>query len=101
MTNDDFEKGLRHLKRFLKENGCYIPVMRYLFYHGRTKEDLLNEFNNDRYAEIFRWNLLFLRLNLVGKVYYSNEWRDFGQLFYDTKLYIKWEKYCKDNNITY
>ena len=75
--------------------------MRYLFYKGRTKNDLLHQFNNPRFSEKFKWSVLFYRINLVGKIYHSDEFCDFNLLVYDTKLHIKWEKYCKDNNITY
>lgn len=101
MTNDEFEKGFRCLKRFLKENGCYLSVMRYLFYDGRTKKDLLKQFNNARFTEKFKWKILFLRINLIGKIYYSNDFHKFTKLVYDTKLHVSWEKYCDDNNIKY
>ena len=47
MTHEEFDIAMKRFTRFLKDNGYYKLIMKYLFPPGRTKEDMLNALNGN------------------------------------------------------
>lgn len=55
MSREEFDKGFKLFKRFLKERGQYTFIMKYLFPNGRSKDDMYKDIINSDY---------FLRLDM-------------------------------------
>jgi len=49
MPKEEFDKGFKVFKRFLKERGQYVFIMKYLFPKGRSKNDMYKDIINCDY----------------------------------------------------
>jgi len=100
MTRENFNRGIKLLTRFLKDEGYYTSVYQnYLFKKGRPLEDLFREFNTKKYNDVDDWKVLFERKNLL--VGCNNDW---NYELYRTKIISfgiseKWIRFCIENKL--
>ena len=87
MTNEEFDLALKRFFRCMKENGYYCRVKSYILPPGRTRNDLLNDINDEHYDTNFSHLLLYL--NLFGSSYWKFERIESGY----------WGKYISPANI--
>jgi len=100
MTEKEFDRGLKLLKRFLKDKGLYEQVFkRFLFKNGKRKPiDLFNEFNSTRYPDVDDWKVLFGKLNLmVGKEEFDLS--DYRITIEGNQVNTEWPKFCRENRL--
>ena len=93
MTQKEFDEGFKLLKRFLKNEGLYYPVIKFLFSNGRPKENLFAEFNSTRWSGVDDWGELFRKTNLLCGWLYPLDGKMYNFLIKDNDLINKWRKY--------
>ena len=67
MTNEQFDLAMKRFFRCMKDNGYYRPMINYLLPPERTKNDLLNDINDEKYSTNF--SMLLGYINLLGPTY--------------------------------
>ena len=93
MDRKTFDEGFKLFKRFLKEEGIYIPVMNFLFQHGRKKENLFKEFNSKKYHDVDDWKEVFSKTNLMCGYLYDLDLSTYYNLIVHNDLPINWQHY--------
>lgn len=93
MDRKTFDEGFKLFKRFLKEEGIYIPVMNFLFQHGREKENLFKEFNSKKYRGVDDWKEVFSKTNLLCGYLYDLDFPTYQCLILDNELPNNWWHY--------
>ncbi len=92
MTHEEFDIAFKIFTRFLKDNGYYKLIMKYLFPPGRTKEDLYNKgFSEEQTFKISFINILNY-IHVIGPMY-----NKLGQEYWDKhieKVNRAWKKKC-------
>lgn len=107
MTKEEFDKGFKLLKRFLKDEGCYQTVLKgFLFINNRPKLNLFEEFNSKKYHDVDNWCVLFNRINLMtGEKYSFSKVENFyNKNIRDTGLIDRWKDFYKKihlNNMSF
>jgi hypothetical protein len=91
MIREQFNEEFKIFKRFLKEDGTYLPIMNYLF-RDRGKESLFLAFkNNSLYRGMY---FVFSYSELIGSSYKNDD-----ASFEYWKMVImpinnRWQNYC-------
>jgi hypothetical protein len=95
MTNDEFNIGLKILFRYLKENGRYSFIVKFLFPYDRPIPKLYRTLNYNRRIHFCN---IFIYEESLGSNYQAmgneafNYWEsNFQDLHYD------WLKYCQNH----
>lgn len=101
MTKKEFDRGLKLLKRFLKDKGLYEPVFkRFLFKKGKRKQiDLFNEFNSTKFNDVDDWKVLFARLNLMVGENEPFSFSDYYTIIEGNQLQVEWPQFCRENRL--
>ncbi len=101
MTKKEFDRGLKLLKRFLKDKGLYEPVFkRFLFKKGKRKQvDLFNEFNSTRFSDVDDWKVLFARINLMAGGFEKFDFSDYSTTIQGNHVHIEWPEFCRENRL--
>lgn len=107
MDKKEFNKGFKLFKRFLKENGMYLPIFNFLFKNGRKPIHLFYEFNSERFIGVDDWGQVLICTNLmVGKgegtydktdFFYKLDKEVYSNLISKTNLAYKWRNYYKEH----
>ena len=105
MDKKEFNKGFKLFKRFLKDNGMYSPIFKFLFKNGRKPIHLFYEFNSKRFIDVDDWGRVLSNTNLmVGKGEGTYDKGDFfsrlnlaeySALVSNTHLACKWRDYYR------
>lgn len=94
MTQHEFENEMKVFKRFLKENGVYHFIIKYLFPKNRNKEELFKTLNHNNYTsmrELFNFEeTLGPSYNFYGHGFWKEHIRD---------IHYKWKNYASTFNI--
>jgi hypothetical protein len=77
MTEKTFNRGFKLFKRFLKEENLYIPVLKFIFQHNRSKQNLFEEFNSKVYTNVGDWEYIFDRTNLLTGYLWNFDFEEF------------------------
>jgi hypothetical protein len=106
MDKKEFNKGFKLFKRFLKENGMYQPIFKFLFKNGRQPIHLFYEFNSKRFLDVDDWGQVLFNTNLmVGKGEGTYDKGDFfsrlnideyTELVSKTHIAYKWRDYYRE-----
>ena len=101
MTKKEFDRGLKLLKRFLKDKGLYEPVFkRFLFKNGKRQPiNLFNEFNSTKFNDVDDWKVLFVRLNLMTGGIGQFNFSDYYTTIQGNQVHIEWPKFCRENKL--
>jgi len=101
MTKKEFDRGLKLLKRFLKDKGLYEPVFkRFLFKKGKRKpKDLFNEFNSTKFNDVDDWKVLFARINLMVGENVPFNFSDYYTTIHGNQVHIEWPEFCRENKL--
>lgn len=101
MTEKEFDRGLKLLKRFLKDKGLYQQVFkRFLFKNGKRKPiDLFNEFNSTKFNDVDDWKVLFGRLNLMVGENEPFNFSDYYTTIEGNQVHTQWPKFCRENKL--
>ena len=100
MTREEFDRGIKLLRRFLKDEGYYTSIYKnYLFRKGRPEEDLFNEFNTTKFTDVDDWKVLFDRINLM--VGCNDDWnyQEFNNRIITPGIDKKWREFCVENRL--
>ena len=107
MDEKTFNDGLKLFKRFLKEEGLYLPVFKFLFKDGRKTIHLFYEFNSKRFDDVDDWAQLLFKTNLmVGKgegtydrtnFFHKLDSYNYGNLVTNRNLALKWKEYYNEH----
>lgn len=95
MTKEEFNIGFKIFSRYLKDNGKYSFIVKFLFPYSRPTEKLLDTFN--KYPSIHFSNIFNYELTLGpnytalgnGSLSYWND--NFSHLHYD------WSNFCRNH----
>lgn len=95
MTEETFNEGFKIFKRFLKENNKYNEVLKFMFQHGRTKQNLFKEFNNKNYSYVDDWECVFNKINLLTGNLWLFDSKKYGEIISQHDLGNKWIRYYR------
>ena len=105
MDKKEFNKGFKLFKRFLKENGMYSPIFKFLFKNGRQPIHLFYEFNSKRFLDVDDWGQVLFNTNLMvgqgngtydkGDFFSRLDLGEYTELVSKTRLAHKWRDYYR------
>ena len=91
MTKEEFNIGLKILSRYLKDNGKYSFIMKFLFPYSRPAEKLLDVFNKHPFIH---FNNIFNYEQTLGPNY--NGSIGYWQLHF-CHLHDDWYNFCRNH----
>ena len=107
MDKKEFNKGFKLFKRFLKENGMYLPIFKFLFKNGRQPIHLFYEFNSKRFFDVDDWGQVLLNTNLMvgqgngtydkGDFFSRFDLDEYTELVSKTNIAYKWRDYYREH----
>lgn len=107
MDKKEFNKGFKLFKRFLKENGMYSPIFKFLFKNGRQPIHLFYEFNSERFLDVDDWGQVLFNTNLMvgkgngtydkGDFFSRLDLGEYTELVSKTRLAHKWRDYYREH----
>ena len=100
MTQEEFDIAFKIFTRFLKDNGYYKLIMKYLFPPGRTKQDTLNALNGKTECQIkVPFSCILGFTHVIGPSY-----ERLGQKYWDDfieDVHVAWVEKCKNEYTEY